>query len=218
MTRCAEHAGRICESRDTRSATAAGMSGTWIVRLQSRDGTPGRSTLARPTGMIPRIDEVPIGRAMVPVRPELRSAAMAIAARSRRIDDSVGVAERERRSSTMASRTRCRSVGDEAMTRSTSAVAVCCSSASVSSLLRCSSSSNSRAFSMAMTAWSANVSSSAICRSRERPHLDVADRRIAPIADALAEQRHDRSTDGRHPRSGCRLLWRYRELGHAAAP
>ena len=41
--------------------------------------------------------------------------------------------------------------------------AVCCSSASLSSRLRRSSSSNRRAFSMAMTAWSANVSSSAIC-------------------------------------------------------
>ena len=44
------------------------------------------------------------------------------------------------------------------------------------------SSSNSRAFSMAMTAWSANVSSRAISRSRERAHLaaddaDRADRR-----------------------------------------
>ena len=34
--------------------------------------------------------------------------------------------------------------------------------------VRCRSSSNSRAFSMAMTAWSANVSSSAICRRPKR--------------------------------------------------
>ena len=57
-----------------------------------------------------------------------------------------------------------RSIGERAMTLSTSAVAVCCSSASVSSgRLRCSSSSNRRAFSIAITAWSANVSSRAIC-------------------------------------------------------
>ena len=67
--------------------------------------------------------------------------------------------------STSVSSTGWRSVGEAAMTRRTSAVAVCCSSASLRSRLRCSSSWNSRAFSMAMTAWSANVSSSAICCS-----------------------------------------------------
>ena len=73
--------------------------------------------------------------------------------------------------------------------------AVCCSSASVtwrllswSSALRCSSSSNSRAFSMAITAWSANVSSSAICcsvngRSCDPDGVDHSDRL------AFAEQR-----------------------------
>ena len=84
--------------------------------------------------------------------------------------------------SAMVSSTDWRSVGGEAMTRSTSAVAVCCSSASVTSrLLAClPSSSNSRAFSMAMTAWSANVSSRAICASvngaRHRMHGEDADR------------------------------------------
>ena len=47
-------------------------------------------------------------------------------------------------------------VGDLAITPKISLVAVCCSKASVSSL-------NSRTFSMAMTAWSAKVSSSLIC-------------------------------------------------------
>ena len=51
------------------------------------------------------------------------------------------------------------------MTRRISAVAVCCSRASVSSRFRASSSVNSRTFSIAMTAWSANVCSSAICLS-----------------------------------------------------
>ena len=56
-----------------------------------------------------------------------------------------------------------RSVGELEMTRRISAVAVCCSSASVSSRFRASSSLNRRTFSMAITAWSANVSRSAIC-------------------------------------------------------
>ena len=48
---------------------------------------------------------------------------------------------------------------------STSDVAVCCSSDSDSSRVRCCSASNSRVFSMAITAWSAKVSTSLICFS-----------------------------------------------------
>ena len=70
-----------------------------------------------------------------------------------------------RRSRAIVSKTGWTSVGELAMTRRISPVAVCCSSASVSSRLRASSSSNSRAFSMAMTAWSANVFRRAICLS-----------------------------------------------------
>ena len=51
------------------------------------------------------------------------------------------------------------------MTLKTSEVAVCCSSASVSSRVRACSSSNSRVFSMAITAWSAKVLTSSICLS-----------------------------------------------------
>ena len=51
------------------------------------------------------------------------------------------------------------------MTRRISAVAVCCSRASVSSRFRASSSVNSRTFSIAITAWSAKVFASAICLS-----------------------------------------------------
>ena len=65
----------------------------------------------------------------------------------------------------MVSSTGCRSVGERLITRRISAVAVCCSSASVSSRFRASSSANSRTFSIAITAWSAKVSSSAICLS-----------------------------------------------------
>ena len=57
--------------------------------------------------------------------------------------------------SAMASNTGCTSDGELAITFRMSAVAVCRSSASLVSL-------NSRAFSIAMTAWSAKVCSSAI--------------------------------------------------------
>src|SRR5215208_6101668 len=49
------------------------------------------------------------------------------------------------------------------MTFSTSAVAVCCRSASVSSSVRACTSSKRRTFSIAITAWSAKVSTSSIC-------------------------------------------------------
>ena len=49
------------------------------------------------------------------------------------------------------------SPGELEMTRSTSEVAVCCSSASVASRVRACTSSNSRTFSIAITAWSAKV-------------------------------------------------------------
>ncbi len=65
--------------------------------------------------------------------------------------------------STRVSSTGWRSNVERLITLSTSLVAVCCSSATRSSLFRASSSVNRRTFSMAMTAWSANVSSSAIC-------------------------------------------------------
>ena len=71
---------------------------------------------------------------------------------------------------TTASRTGWMSVGELAMTRRISPVAVCCSSdsvtcawASMTTRFFSCSSVNSRTFSMAITAWSANVWRSAIC-------------------------------------------------------
>ena len=61
------------------------------------------------------------------------------------------------RSSSMAWNTGSSSPGELEMTRSTSEVAVCCSSASESSRVRACTSSNSRTFSIAITAWSAKV-------------------------------------------------------------
>ena len=49
------------------------------------------------------------------------------------------------------------------MARRISLVAVCCSRESVSSRFRASSSLKSRTFSIAITAWSANVFASSIC-------------------------------------------------------
>ena len=65
----------------------------------------------------------------------------------------------------MARNTGSSSLGELEMTCSTSEVAVCCSSASVSSRVRCCSASNSRTFSIAITAWSAKVVTSSICLS-----------------------------------------------------
>ena len=62
--------------------------------------------------------------------------------------------------SSIASNTGARLPGEALITCNTSAVAVCCSSAS-----RCSVS--SRAFSIAITAWAAKFSSSAICLSEK---------------------------------------------------
>ena len=62
----------------------------------------------------------------------------------------------------MASKTGWTSVGELEITRRISAVAVCCSSDSVSSRFRAWSSWKSRTFSIAITAWSAKVRKSSI--------------------------------------------------------
>ena len=80
--------------------------------------------------------------------------------------------------SAIASNTGWTSVGEPEMTRRISPVAVCCSSASVRSRLRASSSLNSRTFSMAMTAWSAKVFTSSICVAVK----GLTSRRPQPIA------------------------------------
>ena len=106
----------------------------------------------------------------------------------RRSADAGGVAPR------WSSSTGWRSVGDEAMTRRTSPSPSAAPAPRSSSALRCSSSSNSRAFSIAMTAWSANVSSSAICssvngRTSVATDDDRADRRRRRAAAARASDR-----------------------------
>ena len=87
--------------------------------------------------------------------------------RSPSIPEIVALSASQRRMALSAtvSSTSWRSVGEVAITRWISAVAVWRSSASLSARLRRSDSENSRAFSIAITAWSAKLSSSAICCS-----------------------------------------------------
>ena len=91
------------------------------------------------------------------------------------------------------------------MTAQISLVAVCCSSASVSSRLRASSSVNSRTFSMAMTAWSAKVWSSAICLSVNGSDLASATARSRRWR-ALAEQRHGQRRRGNPTCARCAAI------------
>ncbi len=83
---------------------------------------------------------------------------------------------------TMASNTGCVSVTEPLMTRRISAVAVCRSSASVVSL-------NRRTFSIAITAWSANVCSRSISVAANGRDLGARSAAITPTL-RLAEQRH----------------------------
>ena len=91
------------------------------------------------------------------------------------------------------------SVGELQMTRRISLVAVCCSSVSVRSRFRASSSLNRRTFSMAMTAWSAKVFRSSICVVGERPGLRRAMTVIAPIGTPVAQHRHAEQRSGSPP-------------------
>jgi hypothetical protein len=74
----------------------------------------------------------------------------------------------------MVSKTGSSLVGEFDMTRSTSAVAVCCSSDSVRSAVRWRSSFNNRAFSIAITASAACVCGRGLVRSRARRDAGVS--------------------------------------------
>ena len=88
------------------------------------------------------------------------------------------------------------SVGELLMTRRMSAVAVCCSSDSVTSALRAWSSLNSRTFSIAITAWSAKVLSSAICLSENGSGRRAND---VDRADRVEFPQHRRAHEGAKP-------------------
>ena len=86
--------------------------------------------------------------------------------------------------SRILSNTGCASATELLMTCSTSAVAVCCSSASLVSL-------NRRAFWIAITAWSAKVFSSAMSFSENGPGVRAADEDRADAAPFPQQRRHD---------------------------
>ena len=95
-----------------------------------------------------------------------------------------------------------------------SLVAVCCSSDSVSSRLRACSSGNSRAFSIAITAWSANVCRSAIWRSVNGRTSGHRTRAIAPIAPRpAAAARRARCARARRGRTGGRPVGGRSQVG-----
>ena len=101
---------------------------------------------------------------------------------------------------TIASNTGCTSVGELLMTFRISAVAVCCSSASVSSRFRACNSLKSRAFSIAITAWSAKVLSSAISFSENSPTIARPTKIDADAAPLPQHRREDH-------RLCCRRSW-----------
>ena len=121
------------------------------------------------------------------------------------------VAQRAAQLSRIVSNTGCRVGAELLMTRRISAVAVCCSSA-----LACVSL-NSRTFSIAITAWSAKVSSSAIClsvngRGSGAQSDDRADRRrlrasSAPRAARDATAAAARSRAGTRRRRATSGMW-----------
>ena len=89
----------------------------------------------------------------------------------------------------MVSNTGSSSPGDELMTSRTSEVAVCCSSDSLSSCVRFCTSSNSRTFSIAITAWSAKVVEQLDLFFGEWPHLSAREYERTD-QHALAQERY----------------------------
>ena len=101
----------------------------------------------------------------------------------------IGASHRCAAEATSVSSTGCRSNFERLMAPSTSLVAVCCSSDSVSSAVRACTSSNSRVFSMAITAWSAKVVHELNLLVAERLH-DLANQRDDADLGAFAQQGH----------------------------
>ena len=101
----------------------------------------------------------------------------------------IGLAQPRRRFTSVSS-TVCRSKVERLMTLSTSAVAVCCCSNSASPRCAVCTSSNSRTFSMAITAWSAKVVTSSICLSVNGRDLAARSNAMTPIGSSFAQHRH----------------------------
>ena len=103
----------------------------------------------------------------------------------------------------MAWNTGSNSPGDELMTRSTSDVAVCCSSDSVRSVVRWRNSLSSRVFSMAMTAWAAKFCQQFDLFVGEWPHFLPVNRNGADQFVFLEHRNHEQPFERPHRR------WRF---------
>ena len=113
---------------------------------------------------------------------------------SRRQIEAVVASQSSTAEAISVSNTACRSNAERLMTFSTSAVAVCCCSASVRSRVRACTSSNRRTFSIAMTAWSAKVCTSSTWRCVNEPGCSRA-------SDEDADRRHRRASAARQRRA-----------------
>ena len=114
-------------SRDSRPRRPRRSSATWIVR-PSRSAPAGRSDRGR--GMLAEVG-AELSRLLSIARTSRTSADGRADRRSRECAGSTAAASQSERRVERWRQHALRSVGDEAMTRRTSAVAVCCSSASV---------------------------------------------------------------------------------------
>ena len=169
MVRVGNPAARWRSTVSGNSVSTVARSLMWIV-WRSRTARP--PTLLGLAAKVPPIDKAP-GKGPCAATNRRDSPSR------RKIETSLAPQSRAALSAT-TSITGWRSVGELEMTRRISAVAVCCSRASVSSRFRASSSVNSRTFSIAITAWSAKVFSELDLLVREGldltpPHVDGAD-------------------------------------------
>ncbi len=140
------------------SCRPSGYSLSSITRSSTQTVSPSMkhrpATQSRPTGSGGRLMGIGPQWAFISRRPPL----------SRKMAAS-SVSQNLAALSTTTSSTGWMSVGEVAITRRMSPVAVCCSRASETSLLRACTSSRRRAFSMAMAAWAAKVCNRPICLS-----------------------------------------------------
>ena len=150
-------------------------------------GRRAPAALPRPGAMRIALDEMLAARRRRCGRPRLAGAAP-----SKRKINARSASHSRTAFSASVSKTGWRSKVDRPITLSSSLVAVCCSSATRSSLLRASSSVNRRTFSMAMTAWSAKVFRSSTCLGEE-PRLRPLRRRSPRWRCPVAEHRHRRA-------------------------
>ena len=127
------------------------QSAIWTDTLAPHDSRPARLSGRQPEGILRRAN-----REKAAVRHALRQRLKTFAVESPQ--DAEAASHKRIAFSSIASNTGARSPGEELMTCNTSAVAVCCSSASRVSVI-------SRAFSIAMTACAAKFCNSAICLS-----------------------------------------------------